>query len=603
MRYVPILMVFVALFCARGGDGAELIWWEAEDAIDTNFREHTWLEMGATERTGLSGGDWLTLMHKAGQSPPKEERYFARYRVHVPESSKYHLWVREWPRTQALANRWRFDQQPWRDAGKEIPSDDRVVLASNRSASWSRYGVVDLTAGEHLFELEIMPDAGNAALDCFLLYRGIFRPAGKQKPPSDADTFQPYAENQQVDVIVRKAREAAALQRALADEVAGSKVREVDFSQVGIEIDAVRFGAEYAEEFQAHDGSQKLAKEGMSPRHVSMGRGQFLQWAFTAPRAGDYVLTIGVNIVRIEGQRVGELSVQLDGEWRPYGILARSGQYHCLVALPEGKTRFRIAKTRGGPFYVAVARLSTQRGDPWEIARPVEHPRLQFSHDEAKAINDKISGQADYPVRYYYDGLARQPMRRSNRRRGYRSTRGRAALNEVAVAYALTGKKAYADRGADYLMRLSQHDFGRDPKSVLGNGEYLDCMAWGYDSLYPHLTAEQRQAVRQRLDLEAQWMWVAAAHAVQRHGSWLVGVRPRQQLAGRSGWRAGYGGAGAPRRGPLCRAVARRSYRPNQDAHGRWVRCGRCIFREPDVPQVRDGVPHDVRIGVAARPR
>ena len=56
-----------------------------------------------------------------------------------------------------------------------------------------------------------------------------------------------------------------------------------------------------------------------------MGRSQFLDWAFTAPRAGDYVLTIGVNIARIEQERVGELSVQLDGVWKAYGTLAQSG--------------------------------------------------------------------------------------------------------------------------------------------------------------------------------------------------------------------------------------------------------------------------------------
>ncbi len=523
MCHIMTLLALIGPLFAGGDVHAEIVWWEAEETIATNFREHSWLEMSAAERVGLSGGDWLTLMSKAGQTPPKEQRYFAKYRVQVPETSKYHLWVREWPRTLALPNRWRFDQQPWRDAGETLPQENRVVLASNRAAGWSRYGTVDLTAGAHEFELEVAPRVGNATFDCFLLYRGIFEPSGKQKPATDSHRFQPYSENQRVEVIVRKARAAAEQKRAMAEEIAASKVREVDFSRVGRELDAVRFGGDYIDEFRAHDGKAKLGKDGTAPRHVSMGRGQFLEWVFAVPRAGDYVLTIGVNIARIDGLRIGELSVQLDGNWQAYGTLAESGQYHCLVSLPRGKTRFRIAKTRGGPFYVGGARLSMQRGDPWENAQPREHPWLQFSTREARSMNDKISHRADHPVRYYYDGLLAAAEAQVGSPSPLKDSRGSAqALNEVAVAYALTGKKAYGDRGAGYLMRLSQRDFGRNPTRVLGNGEYLDCMAWGYDALYPHLTGQQRRAVRERLDLEAQWLWVAARTQCKDtiHGWW-----------------------------------------------------------------------------------
>ncbi|HUT92667.1 MAG TPA: heparinase II/III family protein [Thermoguttaceae bacterium] len=523
MRPVLILLSMIGPMLASGGTCAEIIWWEAEDVVDTNFREHSWLEMGGTARDGLSGGDWLTLMHKVDQTPPEEGRYFARYRVRVPESSKYHLWAREWPRTLALANRWRFDQQTWRDAGKEVPFEDSTVLASNRAAGWSRYGVVDLAAGEHTFELEVEPRNGNATFDCFLLYRGKLQPSGKQKPPTDADLFQPYAGNRRVEVIVRKAREAAHAKRRLAEEIAASKVGEVDFTQVGRQVDVVRFGEDYLDEFRAHEGEAKLGKEGMEPGHVSTGRNQVIEWSFAAPRAGEYVLTIGVNIARIEQERVGELSVELEGAWKAYGTLARSGQYHCMVSLPQGNTRFRIAKTRGGPFYVAGARLSAPRGDPWENFRPGEHPRLQFSRVEVEAANDKISGKANHPVRYYYDGLLAAADRQIASPSPLKIPRGSAqALNEVAVAYALTGEKAYGDRGVDYLSRLSERDFGRDPTSVLGNGEYLDCMAWGYDALCQHLTDQQRKAVRRRLDLEAQWIWVAARTPCRDtiHGWW-----------------------------------------------------------------------------------
>ena len=75
-----VLVLIVALIPALSSAEAA-IWWEAEDAIATNFREHSWLEMNAEGREGLSGGDWLTLTHKPEYPKPTEGRYFARYSV------------------------------------------------------------------------------------------------------------------------------------------------------------------------------------------------------------------------------------------------------------------------------------------------------------------------------------------------------------------------------------------------------------------------------------------------------------------------------------------------------------------------------------------
>ena len=516
-----LLTVGMLVGCSRVD--LQVVWWEAEDATDTNLLEHSWLEMDAKAREGLSGGDWLTLMHKVDSPTPAEGRYFARYEVRVPEASRYHLWSREWPRSIALPNRWRFDDQPWQEAVAEVPQEDRVNLASNRAAGWSRYGAVALEAGQHIFELEIEPREGNATFDCFLLCRGKFEPAGKQQPATDDPAFYEYPEDQKVEAIVQRARDVAAEKQRRTEEVAASKVRPTDFTQVGREVDLVRFGAEFLDEFEQHDGEAKWRTEDMPPRHVTLGQGQFVEWAFTAPEAGDYVVTAHVSIARIDGERTAELQVQLAGEWQDYGTLATPGQYHCLVSLPAGETRFRIDKPEGGLFYVAGARLSTVREDPWTGAEPGEHPRLQFSADEAAATNAAVSADPEHPVRYYYDGLVAAAEAQTGSPSRLNGPRASAqALNEVAIAFALTGKGEYGDRGADYLSRLSQRDFGRNANTVLGNGEYLDCMAWGYDALYPHLTDAQQKAVRERLDLEAQWMWVAARTLCKDtiHGWW-----------------------------------------------------------------------------------
>jgi len=504
---LALTVVLLSATALCGQQTAGVIWWEGEDAVDTNFREHSWLEMDAKGREWLSGGDWLTHMHKDDSPAPEGGRYFARYPVRVRDTSRYHLWVRERPKRAPLLSRWHFDDQPWRETSTDLPWTDRVIAARDRPAVWYRYGVVELDAGEHTFEMELPPVPGSASFDCFLLYRGKLEPSGKRRPASEPPEFYEYPENQRVEVIVQQAREKAETIQRLREHVAASEVNRVDFAKIGREVDVARFGTDYADEFQAHDG-----KTNSQPRETKtvFARGGFIEWTLTAPRAGEYVLTIGADIARLPDRR-GKISIQFGGAWQDYGEIAESGQYHCLVTLPQGETCFRLDNVGGRPFYTSGARISEIRGDPWVGYKPGRHPRLQFTPDEIAEVQRRISADPDHPVRYYYDGLLGAADKQVTEPSSLSSPRGSAqALHEVAIAYALTGKKQYGDRAAEYLDRLSQRDFGRNPGSVLGNGEYLDCMAWGYDVLYPRLTEAQRRAVRERLDTEAHWLWVEA---------------------------------------------------------------------------------------------
>jgi len=267
----------------------------------------------------------------------------------------------------------------------------------------------------------------------------------------------------------------------------------------------VRFGNDYDAEYQAHRADGRL---GRVERHATFGRGQQVEWDFTAPAAGDYIVTVAADIVR-PPDRTAQDSVQLGGEWRDLGLLADAGQYFCRVTLPAGATRFRLANHGGGLCYSSGVRLSTVRADPWPGTRPGTHPRLQFTAEEIAAIQKVYESTPDHPVRYAYDGLLKAATDQVARPASLNGPRPSAqALHEVAIAYALTGRQDFGERGADYLTRLSQRDFGRNPGSVLGNGEYLDSVAWGYDALYPHLSDELRTAVRRRLDTEAHWLWV-----------------------------------------------------------------------------------------------
>ena len=210
---------------------ADLVWWEGENHVATNFREHPWVKMQPAERQKLSRGDWHTHMHKPQFEAPAGGYYFARYRVRIPQASRYHLWSRQWSDLKTAAE-WRFDDQPWREAGPELPREDNVEIAPDRSAAWFRYGEVELAAGEHSFEIRLVPRPGIAAFDCFVLGRGRFQPAGSRKPNGDAAEFYQYPKAQRsrencggTQSRGRGSRPARGRGRSFADRLRGFQPR------------------------------------------------------------------------------------------------------------------------------------------------------------------------------------------------------------------------------------------------------------------------------------------------------------------------------------------------------------------------------------------
>ncbi|MGA2035956.1 MAG: hypothetical protein ABSG68_27215 [Thermoguttaceae bacterium] len=475
----------VQLTLAHAALAAEYAWWEAERPTASNFREHSWVKMQPQERTGLSGGDWLTLMHKPEHNPPDGGYYFARYRVQASHTSRYHLWSRQWAFTQLPAE-WRFDDQPWHEAGLELPSENRTTLADDRLAAWFRYGEVELTAGEHSFEIRLAAKPGIAAFDCFLLYRGRFQPAGKQKPVADAAEFYQYPEQERVETIVRAHRaEADAIVR-VKEEARRSRADYVDFNHVGREVDAVRFGKAYSAEMAAHHAT--IEGGNLSEQYGGIGERGCVQWEFAVPEAGPYVLTFCCT--GRPPDRIARLSVELSGRWKEFGIMDADEDYQTALELPRGTTRFRVTGGPKGGVYFGGARLSRPRGNPWQNFNAGLHPRLLFTPDEIARIQRVIAADPNHPARYFYDSLlkdARDHVAKPHPVVGARdmssdplagSRDSSESLNVVAMAYALTGRKEFAQRGAEYLERLSRRDFGRKTDSVLGNGEYLQSVAW-----------------------------------------------------------------------------------------------------------------------------
>jgi len=176
---VLVTMLASGLCCAASGESGEWIWWEGEDAAQTNFSNESWLRGEALpKREGLSEGEWLN--HDGKRSG---EELFARYRVGVKREGTYQLWTRKFWKHGPF--RWRFDETAWRTCGKDIGLADTFVFRTHVCANWVHLGEVSLEKGEHDFELRLLAGEGEKALACFdafLLTDGTFTPRGKLKP-------------------------------------------------------------------------------------------------------------------------------------------------------------------------------------------------------------------------------------------------------------------------------------------------------------------------------------------------------------------------------------------------------------------------------------
>lgn len=159
---------------------AQQVWWEAESFADTNFPTQTWLSGRSLgkQQVELSGGEWLSC---AGPRAADEMR--ARWQVTVPRAGKYALWTRKFWKHGPF--RWWFDAQEPRVCDADCMLADSVALIPNVCANWVDLGMVELTAGEHRFELVLQAEKGQettAAFDCFLLTQTPFVPDGKRQP-------------------------------------------------------------------------------------------------------------------------------------------------------------------------------------------------------------------------------------------------------------------------------------------------------------------------------------------------------------------------------------------------------------------------------------
>ncbi|WP_308638054.1 hypothetical protein [Paenibacillus silvisoli] len=162
------------------------VWWEGEDFTETNFPWETSSFAASTfpeTRNLLAGKDqeWLSI----SAAPANGETPYAKYTINVPEDGTYNFFTRKfWQHGPYF---WRFDDaSEWQYVNDHPALLDKTVFRTNLEANWINVGKVELTAGEHTFELKLdsVREDGTyvAAFDSFMLIKESFIPKGKLKP-------------------------------------------------------------------------------------------------------------------------------------------------------------------------------------------------------------------------------------------------------------------------------------------------------------------------------------------------------------------------------------------------------------------------------------
>jgi hypothetical protein len=179
-------------FSVSAAETKPYVWWEGEAPTETNFPKDS--SFGSSTFRDkkdeiLSGGDWLTNEGKRAAGAPEA---FAKYKVNVPAAGKYEFWSRKFWKHGPF--RWRFDQNEWKECGKDIALADSAGIRQHLGANWVFLGNVELSAGDHEFELRLLAKEGEgltACFDCFLLSPQPFTPRGKLKPGEKSGKADP----------------------------------------------------------------------------------------------------------------------------------------------------------------------------------------------------------------------------------------------------------------------------------------------------------------------------------------------------------------------------------------------------------------------------
>ena len=205
--------ILLLLACANLGLAADApwLWVEGESAARRQVHPNPWFD--AVDPQELSGGAQIGNFSELAQPEG-----WAEYDLTLPAAGSYHFWLRANPcsglqfrvdggqpvavETKALEDE---DKKNQRQAGSVRKVQQWFNVAADgtqdaRSMTWYHVGSLDLTEGKHVLRFNLGGETPNtkrfAALDCFVLTTGEFKPNFQFKPgeePKDL-VFDPPAE-------------------------------------------------------------------------------------------------------------------------------------------------------------------------------------------------------------------------------------------------------------------------------------------------------------------------------------------------------------------------------------------------------------------------
>ncbi|MES2571467.1 MAG: hypothetical protein V4710_15610 [Verrucomicrobiota bacterium] len=187
-------------------DPNDAIWIEGEAATRHSMTRHPWW-YDQVKKEVLSGGEWISNYNK-------EKEGIAEYDFTALKADDYAFWVRANPSVDAKLQ-WQLDGGEWVPIDFKDARGNQNIAADNkpdmRFVAWIKAGSVKLSAGKHTIRFRMHSGSDrnhHGGLDCFLLTRIPFVPAGTRKPTltknsgnpgdwfpllADNDTFSPQS--------------------------------------------------------------------------------------------------------------------------------------------------------------------------------------------------------------------------------------------------------------------------------------------------------------------------------------------------------------------------------------------------------------------------
>ena len=178
---MPAAAMFALILIGSVGEacGAS-VWREGENPDRTNAQGHPWYDR--VKRDKLSNGDWLS--HFSDQ-PGR-----AMYRLNVPKTGRYTIWIRANPVKAQL--QWQVNGGQWRVAPLSEAAHRRNIAADGkpdlRFIGWIRLDEIQLNKGEHVLRFRFTSDnKHHGALDALYLTTDGPAPVGKMNPKEAAN--------------------------------------------------------------------------------------------------------------------------------------------------------------------------------------------------------------------------------------------------------------------------------------------------------------------------------------------------------------------------------------------------------------------------------